>query len=109
MKLETLEQRVANTPAVLLCEECIKQDCCKWVDDMRTVVVTADKSCYGRPFKPSAWTCQLYLEAEREQLYDPNVQAEEGLKQWKPDYHVQDISDEEFASAVVGRLTNDTK
>lgn len=86
MKLETLEQRVANTPAVLLCDNCIKNDSCKWIDEMRTAVVTTDKSCYGRPFKPESWTCKLYLDESELRIHDPEELAEQGLKKWKPDY-----------------------
>ena len=60
MKIESLEQRVANTPAATLCDECIHEPCCEYKKDMRATVVSSDKMCYGKPFKPKEWTCQLY-------------------------------------------------
>lgn len=81
MILESMEQRVANTPVALLCDECLKKDCCKWVEGMRTAVVNTDKVCHDRPFKPEAWTCQLYLEEGSTKHYST------GRYVWdKPDY-----------------------
>ena len=73
MKIESLEQRVANTPAATICDECIHEPCCEYKKDMRATVVSSDKMCYGKPFKPKDWTCQLYSKVHESDCKKPEV------------------------------------
>ena len=66
MRIENMEQRVANTPAVLLCDECKNKDICKWADKMRDFVVTADRAKADTPFSYIP-CCPHYAEVPHEQ------------------------------------------
>ena len=61
MKIETLEQRVAATPASLICDNCTHADTCRFITDMKTAVVETDKLCTARPFGVKEWSCKHYL------------------------------------------------
>lgn len=64
MKIESLEQKVANTPAVLLCDGCIHSGVCQWIKDMRSAVVFTNEQCKNAPFCPSGWRCKYFVEVE---------------------------------------------
>ena len=61
MKIQTLEERVINTPASLICDNCAHADTCRWITDMKAAVIETDKLCKERPFGVREWSCKHYL------------------------------------------------
>lgn len=64
MLVPNYEQRVANTPVALLCDECRHEDICRYADSMRAVEVEKAKLIKGMPFKIDI-SC-TYMEASNE-------------------------------------------
>ena len=62
MKLQSLEERVAATPAAVICDECVHSDICRWIGDMKAAVVETDRMCKDKPFMAIDWGCNHFSE-----------------------------------------------
>lgn len=64
MKIESMEQRVLNKPAVLLCDDCIHRKVCGDITNMRAFVVSIDSMSNGYRFGVERYFCKDYEKRE---------------------------------------------